>query len=338
MRILGIETSCDETAAAVVEDGRRILSRSVVTQIEIHKLYGGVVPEIASRMHTESLAAVCEKALKDAGIGFGEIDGAAVTYAPGLIGAVLTGVCFAKGLAYSLGVPLIPVHHIKGHISVLYTAYPELEPPFLALCASGGHTSVVAVKGYTDFELLGRTRDDAAGESFDKVARVLGLSYPGGPAVDALAKDGDELAYKIPIVEFEDAPFDFSFSGVKTFVINLANTAKQKGEEIRAADLAASFDFTVARTLGEKLFAAARATGMKKIAAVGGVSANERLRRYLTEGAARKGLELYLPPKELSGDNGVMPAAQGYFEYVAGNVAGLELNGYATMNLKEERI
>ncbi|MBR2327723.1 MAG: tRNA (adenosine(37)-N6)-threonylcarbamoyltransferase complex transferase subunit TsaD [Clostridia bacterium] len=333
MKILGIETSCDETAAAIVEDGRKIISSSVVTQIEVHKLYGGVVPEIASRMHTESLNAVCKKALSEADLNYSDIDAVAVTYAPGLIGAVLTGVCFAKGLAYSLEKPLIPVHHIRGHISVLYTEFKELTPPFLAICASGGHTSIILVKSYTEFEHIGRTRDDAAGESFDKAARVLGLSYPGGPEIDKLAKAGNERAYKIPIVSFEENPFDFSFSGVKTFVINLAHSASQRGEEINREDLAASFNYTVAKTLGDKLISAAKHYKIDKIAAVGGVSANDRLRAYLKEQADKNGLSLYIPPKKLSGDNGVMPAAQGYFEYLSGNTAGLDLNGYATMEI-----
>ncbi len=333
MLILGIETSCDETAAAVVKDGREVLSKSVVTQIDVHKLYGGVVPEIASRMHTEALMPVCEKAIKDANLSFNDIDAVSVTYAPGLIGAVLTGVSFAKGLSYALSKPLIPVHHIRGHISVLYTVFKELEPPFMAICASGGHTSIVYVKSYTEFELVGKTRDDAAGESYDKVARVLGLTYPGGPQIDALSVNGNEKAYKIPIVSFEDNAFDFSFSGVKTFVINLAHNAEQKGIEICKEDLAASFNFVVSKTLGDKLFAAAKHYNVKKIAAVGGVSANNRLRKYLEEGAKKEGFELYLPPKELSGDNGVMPAAQGYFEFLSGNVAGLDLNGYATKEI-----
>ncbi len=330
MRILAIESSCDETAAAVVEDGRRILSSVVATQIDIHKLYGGVVPEIASRQHIEAISTVVENALTEAKLKLSQIDAIAVTAAPGLIGALLVGVNFAKGLAFSSGVPLVPVHHIRGHIASNYLAYPDLEPPFLALVVSGGHSNIIKVDGYTDFTVLGRTRDDAAGECFDKAARVMGFPYPGGKYIDEAAKKGDAKAFNFPKTKFADAPYDFSFSGLKTAVINTCHGFKQKGEELPVNDIAASLQKAICDVLTDKLILAASETGINKIVLAGGVSANDGLRENVTAACKKDGYELYLPPKNLCGDNAVMIASQGYYEHMAGVTADMSLNASAT--------
>ncbi|MGN0994945.1 MAG: tRNA (adenosine(37)-N6)-threonylcarbamoyltransferase complex transferase subunit TsaD, partial [Butyricicoccus sp.] len=287
MRILAIESSCDETAAAVIEDGRKILSNIIDSQVETHALYGGVVPEIASRRHMEAVVRVTELALREAGMEASELDAVAGTCAPGLIGALLVGANFAKSYAYALGKPFVPVHHIRGHIAANYLEFPDLEPPFLTLVASGGHSLLVLVRDYTDFEILGGTRDDAAGEAFDKVARVLGVGYPGGPKIDKLAVGGDPTKYALPHSHVKDAPLDFSFSGLKTAVINLAHNAEQKGEEIDRSALAAAFCNAVCDTLVPRLELAAQETGAKRIVCAGGVAANSWLRAALGEMAKR---------------------------------------------------
>lgn len=331
MRILAIETSCDETAVAVVEDGRNVISSVVRSQIETHALYGGVVPEIASRQHIESITILAEEALSKANMTKEDVDAVAVTYAPGLIGALLVGVGFAKAIALGLGKPLIPVHHIRGHIAANYIAFPDLKPPFLCLVVSGGHTLIVDVKGYTEFEILGSTRDDAAGEAFDKCARVLGLPYPGGAAMDKLAKDGDVTKYKLPRAKVSDNELDMSFSGLKTAVINTVHNAEQKGESVDGASLAACFSAAVADTLVPRCEKALTITGHKKLAVAGGVAANGFLRRELEEMTKKMDCELYLPPLSLCGDNAAMIGAQGYFEFEDGIRAGADLNAYATM-------
>lgn len=333
MRMLGIETSCDETSVAVVQDGRHQLSCAVRTQIDIHRLYGGVVPEIASRAHVESIGRLTQMALDSAGLTLADIDGIAVTAWPGLIGALLVGVNFAKGLSLATGLPLTPVHHLRGHVAANYLAYPELSPPFLALIVSGGHTSLVHVTGYTEFRTLGRTRDDAAGECFDKVARVLGLPYPGGKPLDELSQKGDDTRYVMPQSHIEGSPYDMSFSGLKTAVINLVHGAEQRGEEIDRPGLAASFCKAVSDSLVPRTMAAARELGYKKIVVAGGVAANSRIRRDFSAAAEREGAQLYIPPLKLCGDNAAMIGAQAYYEYLAGNTAGSELNAYATKEL-----
>jgi N6-L-threonylcarbamoyladenine synthase len=336
VKILGFESSCDETAAAVVEDGRRVLSDAVASQVEIHALYGGVVPEIASRKHVEAIVALTEKALADAGCRRSEIGAVAVTYAPGLIGAVLVGLSFAKSVALGLGVPLIPVHHIRGHIAANYLAFPELEPPFLALAISGGNTLLIDVAGYTDMRILGGTRDDAAGECFDKAARVLGLPYPGGKPMDELAQQSQGGVYKLPHAQVDGAPLDMSFSGLKTAVVNLAHHAEQVGEELDRAALARDFAVAVSSTLVPRTMEAARLAGRKTIVAAGGVAANSVIRADLERACREAGCRLYLPPLRLCGDNGAMIAAQGYYEYLAGNTAGMELNACATKDIAEQ--
>ena len=336
MKILAFESSCDETAAAVVEDGRRVLSDAVASQADMHALYGGVVPEIASRKHVEAIAALTEKALQDAGVKRSEIDAVAVTYAPGLIGAVLVGLSFAKSVAYALGVPLIPVHHVRGHIAANYLAFPELQPPFLALCISGGNTLLVDVKDYTDMEILGATRDDAAGECFDKAARVLGLPYPGGKPMDDLARQSQGGVYDLPRTHVTDHPLDMSFSGLKTAVVNLAHNAQQKGEELDRAALAADFTAAVSAELVPRAMEAARQAGRKVLVAAGGVAANSRIRADLEEACRREGVRLYLPPMRWCGDNGAMIGAQGYYEYLAGHTTGMELNAYATREISDQ--
>ena len=333
MKILAFESTCDETAAAIVEDGRRILSDQIFSQADLHAVYGGVVPEIASRCHVESIYLLTDRALSSAGLTRKDIDAVAVSYAPGLIGAVLVGVNFAKAAALALGVPLIPVHHIRGHIAANYLAYPELEPPFLCLAISGGNTLLVDVRDYTDMEILGQTRDDAAGECFDKTARVLGLPYPGGKPIDELSRGGDDSKYEFPIGHVADHPYDMSFSGLKTAVINLVHTAEQKGEELDRAALAASFTKAVSDSLVPRTIAAAREKGRGKLVVAGGVAANSRIRADFKAAAEREGLQLFIPPLKLCGDNGAMIAAQGYYEYLAGTRAGSDLNAFATMDL-----
>lgn len=333
MKILSFESTCDETAVAVVEDGRKILTDQIFSQAKLHAVYGGVVPEIASRCHVESISILAQRAIEAAGIQRADIDAVAVSYAPGLIGAVLVGVNFAKSCAYALNVPLIPVHHIRGHIAANYLAYPELEPPFLCLAISGGNTILVDVRGYTDMKIIGATRDDAAGECFDKTARVLGLPYPGGKPIDDLAQTGDDTKYTFPIAHVDGNPYDMSFSGLKTAVINLVHNAEQKGEAIDRASLAASFTKAVSDSLVPRTVRAAHELGYKKVVVAGGVAANSRIRADFKKAAEANGFSLYIPPLKLCGDNGAMVGAQGYYEYLAGNTAGSDLNAYATMEL-----
>ena len=333
MKILSFESTCDETAVAVVEDGRKILTDQIFSQAKLHAVYGGVVPEIASRCHVESISILAQKAIEAAGIERRDIDAVAVSYAPGLIGAVLVGVNFAKSCAYALNVPLIPVHHIRGHIAANYLAYPELEPPFLCLAISGGNTLLVDVRDYTDMKILGATRDDAAGECFDKTARVLGLPYPGGKPIDDLAQGGDDSKYSFPIGHVEGNKYDMSFSGLKTAVINLAHNAEQKGEELDRSSLAASFTKAVSDSLVPRAIEAAKELGYKKLVVAGGVAANSRIRADFKRAAEENGFELYIPPLKLCGDNGTMVGAQAYYEYLAGHTADSSLNAYATMEL-----
>lgn len=333
MKILAFESTCDETAAAIVEDGRKILTDQIFSQADLHAVYGGVVPEIASRCHVESISILAQKAIDAAGISRSELDAVAVSYAPGLIGAVLVGVNFAKACALALNLPLIPVHHIRGHIAANYLAYPELEPPFLCLAISGGNTILVDVRGYTDMKIIGATRDDAAGECFDKTARVLGLPYPGGKPIDMLAQGGDDTKYQFPIAHVDGSPYDMSFSGLKTAVINLAHNAEQKGEELDRAGLAASFTKAVSGSLVPRTVAAARALGYGRMVVAGGVAANSRIRTDFQKAAEKEGFQLFIPPLKLCGDNGAMIGAQAYYEYLAGNLAGSDLNAYATMEI-----
>lgn len=333
MKILSIESTCDETAVAVVEDGRRVLCDKIRSQADLHALYGGVVPEIASRCHVEAIFALAESAIDEAGITRQEIDAVAVSYAPGLIGAVLVGVNFAKACAMALNVPLIPVHHIRAHMAANYLAYPELEPPFLCLAISGGNTLLADVRGYTDMRILGRTKDDAAGECFDKTARVLGLPYPGGKPIDDLSRGGDATKYVFPVSHFDSNPYDMSFSGLKTAVINLVHNAQQKGEEIDRASLAASFTRAVSDSLVPRTMKAVEETGYDSLVIAGGVAANSMIRADFKKAAGENNIKLYIPPLRLCGDCGAMVGAQGYYEYLAGNTAGTDLNAYATMDI-----
>lgn len=334
MKILGIESSCDETAASVVEDGKIVLSSIVASQIEEHKKFGGVVPEIASRRHCENILEVVTMALDDANCTLSDIDAIAVTYAPGLIGALLVGTSFAKGISLASDIPLVPVHHIAGHIAANYIAHNELEPPYLCLVASGGHSHIVEVKSHTQFHVIGRTRDDAAGECFDKVARVLGFPYPGGIHIDKSAKQGDENFYKLPYPKVTGSELDFSFSGLKTAVINLVHNSKQKGIEINKENLAASFQKTICDILATKTMKAANMLGYKKIAVCGGVSANSGLRSQMEKVCKERGYTLYIPPLNLCGDNAMMIASQGYYDFLAGKRAGSDLNAIATLSLE----
>ena len=333
MIILSIESTCDETAVALTRDGREILTDQIFSQADLHAVYGGIVPEIASRSHVEVISQLAERAIIEAEISKKDIDAVAVSYAPGLIGAVLVGVNFAKAAALTLGVPLVPVHHIRGHIAANYLAYPELEPPFLCLAISGGNTLIVDVRGYTDMRILGATRDDAAGECFDKTARVLGLGYPGGKPVDELSKGGDDKKYALPRVHIEGAPYDMSFSGLKTAVINIAHNAQQKGEELDRASLAASFCAAVSDMLVPRAMAAAEELGYDRLVVAGGVAANSRIRADFERAAKKAGKKLYMPPLRLCGDNGAMIGAQGYYEFLACVRAGSDLNAYANMEL-----
>jgi N6-L-threonylcarbamoyladenine synthase len=336
MLILAVESSCDETAVALVADGRRVLTDQIFSQADLHAVYGGVVPEIAARSHLEVISLLAERALQQAGVTRRDIDAVACTYAPGLIGAVLVGVNFAKSAALALNVPLIPVHHIRGHIAANYLAYPELEPPFLCLAISGGNTMLVDVRDYTDFHILGQTRDDAAGECFDKSARVMGLGYPGGKPIDDLAKTGDDHRYELPRPYVGTNPYDMSFSGIKTAVINVAHRCQQTGQELDKAGLAASLCRAVSESLVGRTMAAAKALGYGKIAVAGGVAANSRIRADFEAACRRDGCTLYVPPLKLCGDNGAMIGAQGYYEYQAGHVADSSLNAYATLELAGE--
>ena len=334
MKILGIESSCDETAASVVEDGRTVLSNIVASQVEEHKIYGGVVPEIASRRHTEAISGVVRAALGDAGCTIRDIDAVAVTYAPGLIGALLVGVNFAKGLSYSSERPLVPVHHLRSHIASNCISHPDLKPPFLCLVVSGGHSHIIEVKDYTDFKIIGYTHDDAAGEAMDKAARAMGLPYPGGLNLDKAAANGDPKAFKLPHPRVDGAPYDFSFSGLKTAVLNIINSLKQKGEEVNVPDLGASYINAVVDCLCGNTQKAAENLGYKKIVLAGGVSANSVLRRRMTELCQKKNWSLYYPELKYCGDNGAMVAAQGYYEFVGGNTASLDLNAVASLSIE----
>lgn len=329
MIILAIESSCDETSVSVTDE-RRVLSNVISTQIAEHKIYGGVVPEIASRRHTEAISHVCDTALRKAGITYGDIDAVAVTFAPGLIGALLVGVNFAKGLSYSLGVPLIPVHHLRSHIAANYISAPDLKPPFMCLTVSGGNTIITKVNDYTKFEPIGRTTDDAAGECFDKTARALGLSYPGGVNLDKIATKADTKKYPLPTPHTENQ-FDFSFSGLKTAVINLVHNKTQKGEEIDIPVLAATIRQKVCDILIEKTLAAVRENKLDTLVIAGGVSANSELRSRMTDECKKYGIKLYYPPLEYCGDNAAMVGVQGYYEYLDGNVGDIKLNATATL-------
>lgn len=333
--ILGIESSCDETAAAVVKNGREILSNVINSQIDLHKKYGGVVPEIASRKHIENIDAVVEEALSAANVTAEDIDAVAVTYGPGLVGALLVGVSFAKAYAYALKKPLIPVHHIKGHIMANFLAHRDLKPPFVCLVASGGHSHIVLVEDYTDFKILGRTRDDAAGEAFDKISRVLGLGYPGGPLIDKLAKEGDPYAIKFPRVRIDKDSLDFSFSGVKTSVINYLHKAQQQGISVKKADVAASFQDAVTDVLCEHTIEAAINSSSKTIAIAGGVASNSELRKKMTEQAEKKGIKVLYPPPILCTDNAAMIACAGYYTGTKNNLCDLTLNAVPSLSIEK---
>lgn len=338
MNILAVESSCDETAVAIVRDGRHILTDCIASQVELHRIYGGVVPEIASRKHIEAIYGLADQALVQTGLTRKDIDAVAVTYAPGLIGAVLVGVNFAKAAAMALNKPLIPVHHIRGHIAANYLAYPELEPPFLCLVVSGGHTMIVQVEDYTKMKILGTTLDDAAGECFDKVGRVLGMPYPGGAALDRAAQRGDESRYTLPRPRPGENPYDMSFSGLKTAALNTIHHARQLGQEVDVDSLCASFCAAVSDTLVPRVTRAIAETGCKKLAVAGGVAANSRIRRDILVQARQMGVQVFLPPLNLCGDNAAMIGAQGYYEYLAGNTAGMELNAYATKSILGETL
>lgn len=338
MNILAVESSCDETAVAVVRDGRTVLTDCISSQVDLHRIYGGVVPEIASRKHIEAIYGLADQALMQANLTREDIDAVAVTYAPGLIGAVLVGVNFAKAAALALDKPLIPVHHIRGHIAANYLAYPELEPPFLCLVVSGGHTMFVDVQDYTKMEILGGTLDDAAGECFDKVARVLGMPYPGGAALDKAAANGNDDAYTLPRAKAGENPFDMSFSGLKTAALNLIHHAQQVGEELNIADLCASFSAAVSDTLVPRAKLALEKAGYKKLAVAGGVAANSRIRKDISAMAEQMGTDIYMPPLSLCGDNAAMIGSQAYYEYLAGNTADMSLNAYATKSILGETI
>lgn len=332
MYILGLESSCDETSAAIVEMDqgvRRICANIVASQIDIHRLYGGVVPEIAGRAHIEAVTRITHEALDEAGLSLSDIGLVSVTSHPGLIGALLVGVNFGKSLAFANNIPLVGTDHVRGHIAAAYLAYPDLEPPFLGVVLSGGHTSFYVVKSYTDFEEIGSTRDDAAGEAFDKIGRVIGLPYPGGAALDKLAYEGNKDAYKLPSPALGGDTLDFSFSGLKTAALNLIHNAEQKGEEISRADLAASFTGVIADGFAKKLKMALKQTGLKTVVLAGGVSANSHLRAAATAVCEKQKARLCLPPLSLCGDNAAMIAAQGYYEYLNGQKDGTDLNASA---------
>ena len=333
MNILAIESSCDETAAAVVRDGRTVLSNCIASQIEMHTIYGGVVPEIASRKHVEAVTGLADQAVDQAGLTKRDLDAVAVTYGPGLIGAVLVGVNFAKGAAMALDLPLIPVHHVRGHIAANYITHPDLKPPFVCLCVSGGTTLVVDVRSYTEMEVLGGTRDDAAGECFDKVARVLGIGYPGGGPMDRLADGGDDSRYELPRAHVAGHELDMSFSGLKTASLNLIHNAQQKGETLDLPSFAASFGRAVSESLVPRVMAAARQKGYGRVAVAGGVAANRRIRADLQAACAQSGDRLFLPELKYCGDNAAMIGCQGYYEWKAGRTAGLDLNAYATRDI-----
>lgn len=335
IRLLAVESSCDETAAAVVVNGREVLSNVIASQIDLHKLYGGVVPEIASRKHIENVNQVIEQALKEAGMTIQEVDGVCVTYGPGLVGALLVGVGTAKAISYAAGKPLVGVHHIEGHISANYICHKDLEPPFLCLVVSGGHSHLVMVEDYGKYEIIGRTRDDAAGEAFDKVARSIGLGYPGGPKIDAMAPSGNEDAILFPQASVEGAPYDFSFSGVKSAVLNYINGCKMKGVEYSQADIAASFQKAVTEVLVKHTMLAASNYGVDKVAMAGGVACNKGLRARMEKACARKGYQLYYPEPIFCTDNAAMIGAAGYYEFINGRRDGWDLNAVPGLKLGE---
>lgn len=338
MNILAVESSCDETAVAIVRDGREVLCDCIASQVALHREYGGVVPEIASRKHIEVISALADQALEKTGLSRKDIDAVAVTYAPGLIGAVLVGVNFAKATSLALGVPLIPVHHIRGHIAANYIASPDLKPPFLCLVVSGGHTMIVRVDDYTKMEILGTTLDDAAGECFDKVGRILGMPYPGGAALDKAAQHGNAGAYQLPRSKPGINPYDMSFSGLKTAAINQLHHAQQIGDEIDINSFCASFCEAVSDTLVPRISRAIEETGIKKLAVAGGVAANSRIRADIMSAAEAVGAEVFLPPLSLCGDNAAMIGAQAYYEFLAGNISDMSLNAYATKSILGETI
>ena len=333
--ILAVESSCDETAMALVADGRRVLSGEIASQVDTHALYGGVVPEIASRMHVEALDPLLDRVLAEAGLGMDAIDAVGVTFGPGLVGALLTGVSWAKAFAYARRLPLIAVNHIEGHVSANFVANPELEPPFVCLVASGGHSHIVSVERYGAYKMLGRTTDDAAGEAFDKAARVLNIPYPGGPLLDKLAEEGNPEAYRFPKIHME-GKYDFSFSGLKTAVINQAHMLRQKGEEIRVADWSASLRKAVVDMLVDKTLAACRDTGAKSVALAGGVASNRLLRREMERRGTKMGLKVYMPPVALCTDNAVMIGSAAFYRLMTGEPAPLSLNAQPSIRLIEE--
>lgn len=333
--ILAIESSCDETAAAVVRNGREVLSNVISSQIDLHTLYGGVVPEIASRKHIERINQVIEEALSTAGVSLAQTDAVAVTYGPGLVGALLVGVAEAKAIAYAAGKPLVGVHHIEGHIAANFIEHPELEPPFLSLVVSGGHTHLVRVEDYGVFTILGRTRDDAAGEAFDKVARAIGLGYPGGPKIDRVAREGDPEAIAFPRTHIEDAPYDFSFSGLKSAVLNYINGCQMKGQEYRQADIAASFQKAVTDVLVGNAMRAVEEYHADRFAIAGGVAANSALRQAMKEACEERGVKLYYPSPVYCTDNAAMIGVAGYYEYQKGVRHGLDLNAIPNLRLGE---
>ena len=333
MLILAFESSCDETAVAVVRDGREVLSDAILSQADMHAIYGGVVPELASRKHIEAIAGLTDQALREAGVTKADIDAVAVTYGPGLIGALLVAVNFAKSVAYALNKPLIPVHHLRGHIAANYIAFPELKPPFLALCISGGNSMLVDVRDYTDMSIVGATRDDAAGECFDKIARVLGLPYPGGKPMQELSEGGDDTMYPLPRAKLAGNDLDMSFSGLKTAAVNLIHNAEQKGVALDRSSLAASVAAAISDELVPRAMEAAKRFGHHTIIAAGGVAANKRIRADLERACEKNGLKLYLPPLKLCGDNGAMIGAQAYYEYLAGAQADMSLNAFANLEI-----
>lgn len=333
--ILAIESSCDETAAAVVKNGREVLSNVISSQIEFHKLYGGVVPEIASRKHIEKINQVIEEALADADVTLDDLDAIGVTYGPGLVGALLVGVAEAKAIAYAKDLPLVGVHHIEGHISANYIENPDLEPPFICLVVSGGHTHLVCVRDYGEYEIIGRTRDDAAGEAFDKVARAIGLGYPGGPKIDRLAKEGDPNAIAFPRARIQDAPYDFSFSGVKSYVLNYINGCQMKEQAYNTADIAASFQKAVTDVLVDNAMQAVREYGMDRLAIAGGVASNSALRSAMKEACEQRKIRFYHPSPILCTDNAAMIGAAAYYDYIRGIRHGLDLNAVPNLKLGE---
>lgn len=335
IKILSIESSCDETAAAVVVNGREVLSNVIASQIDTHTKFGGVVPEVASRKHIEAISIVVDEALKKAKLTFNDIDAIGVTYGPGLVGALLVGLQYAKGLAYSLGKPLIGVNHIEGHISANFIVHKDLEPPFVCLVVSGGHTFIVYMKDYGEFEVLGQTRDDAAGEAFDKVARSIGLGYPGGPKIDKVSKTGNENAIKFPRANFHDNSLDFSFSGVKSSVLNYLNSMNMKKEEINTADVAASFQKSVVDVLVTNALRACKAKNVNKIAIAGGVASNSCLRETMIKEGEKEGIKVLFPSPILCTDNAAMIGSAAYYEYIRGVKAPLDLNAIPNLKLGE---